>query len=292
MIPPPTLTITPVDSTALSEKLGRMAEIFYERGAQPTMLQRFVQTEAGQWAGDAADILGPKTESAGMAGVQKEVKEHLSFIPRWENLQGSQRNSSDSNYTWLQAGPNFLLAVRNEDNQLSASPEEALAIYRAGQKGKPRLEAFIQGDRVRGGHQHVVYLNRVRVSQSTFKAVVRLLKGTFGKARASFASTTLALGLTRRFPAFVLRHVESVREEGRAILETGGLENAKNPTIVFGSHAPGVESNPKMVAALQDAAEKRTKIAAAKLRKLVAGAVYNINTGQVYRTSEPTEEEI
>ena len=292
MIPPPTLTITPIDSGALGDKLGRMAEVFYRRGAQPTALQRFVEIEAGQWAGDAADILGPKTESEGMDRVKSQVKGQLTTVPLYSNLDDDQQFSKYGDFTWLQAGPNFLLGINDEDNQAGTSPEAALKMYRAGQKSTPRGSAQVRLGKIERTGQIAYRLNRVRVSKSTFAGVLDLLKGSFGKARASFASTTLALGLKRRFPPFVLRHIETVRGEGRAILENNVVGDPMNPNIVFGSTAPGVESNQKMVAALQDAATTRAAKAASKLRKIVAGAVYNINTGQVYRVEDQSEDEI
>lgn len=301
----PELTISKVDTRGLSQVLAEMAGIFTARGGSASMIQQFIRSEAGQLAADAANILGPKNVTKAKDKAESNVKSLLNsdFSDQAGEAKyttftrTSQMESSYPDWHWLTAGPNFLLGVKNQDLRPDADGDEAMKIFRAAQKSGARGKSYVRiGTHVgpKGNRQAVMQLNRVRVSKSAFAKVKQSIYAKFGEAKASFAATAIKLLPGKTFPAFVMDKLAAVEESGKTIFDDSGLSDAKNPSITFGSRAPGVESNPYMVDALQRAVKNREYRSAAKLEKLIKGAVYNLKTGQVYmpnrnEVSEPEE---
>lgn len=246
-------------------------------------LHRVLKSEAGQLAWDISERLGPKTKDAGDNKAERDVKQFLTTRPVYSNLDESQQYSGYSDYTWLQAGPNFLLGINDEDNQPGASGDDALAYLRAGQKTGGRGKAQIElGQR---GKQRLYQLNRTRVSKSAMRGALLAIKEKFGTLRASFAFTASELIPSKRIPAWLKKHF-ATHANGRAVFNPAGLSHPTEPFIEFGSTAKGVESNPRIASAIHDGVEHRKALTAAKLKKVIAGYAYDWNTGRVFNRRE------
>jgi hypothetical protein len=247
-----------------------------------------LRTEAGLLAADISDAMGPRSKEAADQKADRDVKKFLTDRPEYSNLEESQQYSSSSDFTWLAAGPQFLLGINDEDNQLGASAEDAIGFYRAGQKYGSRGRAReLIGSR---GKQKIYRINRTRVSGSALRSVVSQVKDRFGILRASFAATSRELLPNKRFPKWVEKWIAS-RADGRSIFRDEGLNHPTEPYLEFGSTAAGVESNPYLVEKISGAVEKRKFTLAAKLKKVISGYCYDWNTGRVFKRREAMEEE-
>lgn len=285
------MTATPyiksVDTRGLTQLVGEIASIFYARRATPNMVQRFVKTEAASLAGEIAHQIGPAGVEEMMEGITLDVKKILNRAfsdrnqsPNYSNLSETQQESSIADFTWLAAGPNFLLGINNEDLQLQAGTDAAYEMFRVGQAQGGRGAAYVPlGKHYR---QNVVRLNRTRVSIAAFNGVIARVKKTVGEAKAVFVSTCYKLGGRRRFRTWVTDKIEQAEEKEKVIFDEMGLKNAANPSITFGGDAPGFESNPKIRAAMDGAVKFREYQMTQRLEKMIRGAVMKINTGQVY----------
>jgi len=250
-------------------------------------LQRVLKTETGHLAGDISDSLGPKSKEAADEKADRDVRRFLSDRPKYSNLEEGQQYSSTADFTWLEAGPNFLVGINDEDNQLQASSDDALSFFRTGQKTGNRGKAYVDiGQR---GKQHLYRLNRTRVSASAKRSVVRSIRDKIGTLRASFALAASLLVPSRRFPQWVSRHLAN-QANGRGILNQAGLSNPTEPFLEFGSTSPGVESNEEIVESIRGQVQKRKRILESKLEKVLRGYVYDANTGAVFRRQDAGED--
>lgn len=264
-----------------AEKLSGLVGALSGRGGDAA---RVLATETGQLAGRIGDTLGPKTREKAFARIDRDIKQHLTIFPLYSNLDEDQQYSSTSDFTWLESGPNFLLGINDEDNQVRASGADALLMLRAGQKSKSRGNAYeYLGKR---GHQSVQRLNRIRVSQTAFRAVQRDLRDRVGELRASFYRVALHFVPSKKVPAWILGKIERVEAKGKSALDDSGLSNPLGPVITFTVRAPGVVSNPRIEANISGAIQASSKILASKLRKVLAGYAYQWKTGQVFRAQE------
>ncbi len=286
--------IKSVDTRGLSDLMGSIAHIFYQRGATPTMIQRFVQTEAGQLASTACDMLGPKDYEKAIGHAESNVKTFLNsdFSEQAGEKKytvferPSQFGSSYTGWHWLTAGPHFLLGVKDEDYHPEAGGAEAIKMLRDQQaRGNSRGKAYVRLGKV-NSKQSAMHLNRTRVSRAGMASASRYIFDKIGEAKATFAATALKLLHKKRMPPWVRNKIPAVEENGKTIFDDTGLNDAGNPSISFGSAAPGVVSNPVMAGALADALKSREAKAAANLRKLIDGAIYDLNTGRIYKPKD------
>lgn len=271
----------------LSQKISALVGALSGRGGDGA---RVLKTETGQLAGRIGDSLGPKTKEKAFARVDRDIKEHLTIFPTYSNLDEDQAESSTADFTWLEAGPHFLLGINDEDNQLKASGADALQMLRAGQRAGSRGNRYEQlGKR---GHQSVQRLNRVRVSQSAFRSVQRDLRGRIGELRASFYRVALYFVPSRasKVPGWIMGKIEQVELKGKSRLDDNGL-SSPNPFITFTIRAPGVVSNPSIEAKISGAIKASAKILNSKLQKLLNGYAYQWKTGQVFKGVQEAFEE-
>lgn len=273
------------DMTGLSRFVSELSGAVFGNG-QDGDIHRILKTESGQLAWDISQALGPGSKDEGDTKAMRDVKGFLTTLPAYSNLDEEQQYSHYGDFTWLQAGPAFLVGINDEDNQPTASGEDALIYLRAGQKQGSRGKAYIDlGTR---GRQHIKRLNRTRVSSSAFRYVARSIQDKVGTLRASFAFAAAQLIPGKRIPAWISRHF-ATKANGRAIFNDAGL-NGENPFLEFGSSAPGVESNSKITEAIAGQIEKRKRILQAKIKKVLRGYAYDWNTGRVFHRNEAKED--
>jgi len=272
-----------IDLAGLNGFLQGLATVLHGTGqAGEGDLQRLMKTEAGQMAWDYSEALGPKTKADATDSIEKSINEQMSDKPRYSNLDQDQQYSSTNEFTWLAAGPNFLVGINNEDNRTDLSPGAAYDLFRQAQKAGARGNAWLEvGQR---GHQHVLRLNRIRITAAAKKSILRFIRDNLvGELRASFASTAEKLLPGKRIPDWVRDKIFQVDQKGKSIFNLSALNNATNPYIEFGSHAKGVQSNPIIVEKLAAATESRKYKIAEKIKKILAGHAYDWNTGRVFR---------
>lgn len=276
------------DMTGLNEFVSALHGALYANGEDGD-IHRVLKTEAGQLAWDISNSLGPASQHERDKKAEGDVKRFLTDTPAYSNLSPEQQYSSISDFTWLQAGPHFLLGINDEDNQVGVSADDAMSFLRGGQAaGNSRGKAYVElGKR---GKQHIYRLNRTRVSQSALSSVMRSIKRKFGTLRASFAYTAAQLIPNKRIPAWISRHFDS-KANGRAIFNESGLTHHDNPYIEFGSTSPGVESNPTIVDRIDAAVKVRQKLVESKVKKVIAGYSYDWETGRVFHRREAQQED-
>ena len=259
------------DLSGLNYTLSELAAVLGVDGRQ------LVKTEAGQYAGQIADQLGPKNLSSATKKAERELKGIVSFKPVRENIKGAHQGTGD--VRWLYAGSKFLAGIAADDNKVMLQAAAVRSVIAAEKKKGYRGKAWLdQGNR---GNQNVVILNRVRVSKAAYQEVFKGIKEKFGSLRATFAYTSAKL-IGKRVPAFVSRHFgDSVR--GKAIFDDSALNHPTNPSITFGSRAAGVISNAKISGIIEGAAKYRAKLMAEKITKILSGYAYDLKTGGTFK---------
>ena len=253
-----------------------------------------VRTEAGQLANEIQAALGPKTKSKADAGVKNNVQTFLNSD--WSERSGrkkystftseSQTQSSHTGFRWLTAGPNWVLGIKDEDYQMGMSADVALKNYMKDKAQRSRGKAYIElGTRSakQGKHQHLLMLNRTRVTKSTFAGVVKAISEKVGQSRAAFAYAATQLLPGKSYPSWISKHFPGVN--GKAIFVDS--KSAEFPTVTIGSRAKGVNSNPYIVDKIARAVEARKRIMASKIKNILKGYSYNWKTGQTFRPQVP-----
>lgn len=261
------------------------------QGGDATML---VRTEAGQLANEIQGMLGPKTKSKADVGIKNNVQTFLNSD--WSERSGrkkystftseSQTESSHTGFRWLTAGPNWVLGIKDEDYQMEMSADVALKNYMKDKSQRSRGKAYIElGTRSakQGKHQHLLMLNRTRVTKSTFAGVVKAISQKVGQSRAAFAYAATQLLPGKSYPSWISKHFPGV--DGKAIFVDS--KSAEFPTVTIGSRAKGVNSNPYIVDKIARAVEARKRIMASKIKNILKGYSYNWKTGQTFRPQVP-----
>jgi hypothetical protein len=239
-------------------------------------LQAALKVEAGQCAWKIAEQLGPGSKAVAVKRLDREMMSYLTVKPAKVNL--NQESEIYADFTWLYASTFAVVGINDEDNQTSASASDALEMLRGSQKAVPRGTKYVEiGTR---GKQHLMRLNRTRVSRSAFAGARHAIADRFGKSKAAWAATAMEY-LSRKFPQWIVNQVANVRANGKHVLNDAGLQN-ESPFIEFGSRAKGVESNPAIAAAINSGIRGSQETLKAKIQKLLAGYTYNWNTGQVF----------
>lgn len=273
------MNLVAYETANLEKKLSELVGILIGRGVAKGDVQRALEVEAGQCAWRIAQQLGPSSSATATRRLNSEMSRYVTSRPTWSNLDENQKYSSTSDFTWLYAGPRFVAGINDEDDQTDLSVSDAVKLYSDARKLPSRGNAWITlGKR---GKQAILRVNRIHLKQATLSGVRLVIASKFGQSKATFVRTAMRY-LRRSFPAWVTRQVPTVIENGKAILDESQLRSSI-PSITFGSRAPGVESNPKMVKAIQNGVKQSEKTLAAKVRKMFAGQTYNWNTGQVFK---------
>lgn len=262
------------------------------QGGDATML---VRTEAGQLANEIQAQLGPKTKSKADDGIKNNVKTFLNSD--WSERSGrkkystflteGQTESSHTGFQWLTAGPNWVLGIKSEDYQMGMSADVALKNYIKDKSKHSRGKAYIElGTRnaKNGKHQHLLMLNRIRVSKATFTGVIKSISSKVGQSRAAFAYAATQLIPGKSYPSWISKHFPTV--DGKAIFVDS--KSAEFPIVTIGSRARGVNSNPYIVDKIARAVESRKRIMASKIKNILKGYSYNWKTGQTFRQQVPS----
>lgn len=254
-----------------------MIGMLFGRGASEGEAQQVLRTETGQLAGRMGDAVGPKSQSAAMKKVDREIKGHLAMFPRSVNL--NQESESYADFTWLYASPNALVGINDEDNQIKASGEEAYEMLRAGQHATPRGNSYVEiGQR---GKQKIMRQNRVRVSAAAFNTVRRIIAEKTGQLRAACYRIAKLYVPSKRVPAWIESKFNAVEANGKSRVGES-LMNTPEASIEFAITSAGVNSNPYLVAKIQGAIKGASISIKSKLDKISKGAKYIYETGQVY----------
>jgi hypothetical protein len=270
------------DFSQLTKNVSGLTGALLGRGAQPGDLQKVLTTELGQLAGRCGDAVGPKTQAKAMKAIDRDIKSQLTILPRYSNLDEDQQYSSTADFTWLSAGPNFLLGINDEDNQPGMSGADALKVLRAGQKSIPRGNAYqALGQR---GKQYVLRLNRVRVSAASMNYVRATLREKTGQLRAAFYRVAVKYVPTKHVPDWIARKFSVVEANGKSSDRESGM-GTPEAFIEFTVRAPGVASNVNITAKISGAVQKTNYIVREKLAKILRGYKYDWETGKVFRSS-------
>lgn len=267
-----------VDTTLLESKLSGLMGVLIGNGASSGDLQNAIRVEAGQTAWRIAQSIGPTSRERGVSSITKQAREYFRPQMPGYNLEAKSYPTSKYATRWLSAGPNVLMGVGEEDYLPNAGVVEALELFRASQKGRPRGKVFPEVGR--RGKQHIVKMNRMLISQRTYTAMIKAVAASIGQSKASWAATAAMFLPKRPIPAWVQSQIKPALSRGKVILNdrltglTGFVE--------FGSRAKGVESNPVLLQKIRAGITGAEKSLAAKFQKVIAGHTYNFNTGQVF----------
>ena len=279
------------DISNLSEKISELSGALLGRGASQGDLQQLLKIETGQMAFRIGDSIGPKTQSSYAKMIRAEMRPHLTSNPLAPNLDSDQQYSKVAGFTWLAAGPRFLVGINDEDNSVGLSGNSALRLFREMQKTPPRGDAYVEiGQR---GDQHLFRMNRVRVSPATLNYVRAAIQKQFGKLRACFYRVALEYIPNKRVPAFVKEKVPAMISSGKSTLNESMVSGADLSFIEFGVSAPGVGgSNAKITAKISGAVNRSSKVLLEKVQKILKGYSYDWKTGGVFnsRVKEVSEE--
>jgi len=262
------------DLTGLNQAMSELAAVTKKDFGELTRI------EAGQMAWRIAQKIGPTSASDGNNKIEKDIKSRLTIKPVKENIKGEHQGSGD--VKWLYAGSSFVAGIPSQNDQKKASAAEAMKIYYAEKKKAPQNAWSSVGKR---GNQNVVISNRIRISKSAFNQVFKAIKANVGQAKASFAFTA-SKTTAKRIPSWISRHLGS-EANGKALF-TDRTQNSLQPFIEFGSRAKGVESNRRMVAAINGGVASTVAILKNKVEKLFNGYAYDFKTGAVFRPKSET----
>jgi len=272
----------------LIEKQSNLVGALLGKGASSGDLQNLLRVETGQMAADTSRNMPPSALGKADKQMRKQVKSVLTTSPDHSIfVRENQHNSSYPDFTWLTAGPKFLIGIKDEDNQLHATQADAIESYRAGvgnrgmgNSGKSRINL---GER---GKQRIYQVNRILVSKSAMKGVMESIKSKFGQLKASFARTTNELLGTNSFPAWVTKQIPNVVSNGKSVFTDASRSSETEGFIVFGSRASGVVNNPAVNGKINSSIARRVYITKEKLAKILKGYSYDWNNGRVFKSND------
>jgi hypothetical protein len=279
--------VTAVDLTGLNRFVSELfgALLGAGKGGEGDA-QQFVKVQAGLLAQEISRELGPKTLEGAEKRIELDVRKFMSVKPDYSNLNDDLRLSKQSDWTWLSAGPRFLLGIDDLDLKEKVSAGEALRLLRAEQTDIPHGRGNAYIEKGMRGKQHVLRLNRIKVSKMAFAGMVQAIKREAGLLRASFAWTAQRLlQHAKAPPQWVSRHFDT-QAGGRALFNISAINHPTSPSIEFGSTAKGVVDNPIVAGKIAHAVERRKAVMASTLGKVIKGYTYDWNTGRVFRSKK------
>ena len=284
------------DVRRLTNLLSTMKGFLLGNGATPGECQDLLRVQAGLLAWEISKQVGPATLPEGRKKVERDMRNV--FFPLKPSVAApfADKQGNQSDFLWLFAykkGDASFLVGADTDDVLGNSGDMRAAFYKEGNRRRgpawqdlgeriistPGLRARFKPWRNR---QHALKLNRVVVTPQAYNNFKKTIMDKLGQLRASFAATTVALGLQKRVPAWVEKQIGPVKANGKSIFNGSAMNHPTNPSIEFGSRAIGVVSNPVVVEAIHSAVGRRMAALRAGMKKIVDGAVYNFNTGQIY----------
>ena len=265
------------DISNLTAKVSALQGMIIGQGADEGQLAASLRSEMGQLGARIGKQIGPRDKSSATAKVTRDVKQHLAFLPMAQNL--NQESESYADFTWLYASQFALVGVNDEDLQLQASGEEAMAMLRVGQKTQHRGDAWQELGR--RGKQHIMRRNRVIVSKSAFNQVVRSIMGKTGMLKAAFYYAAQKFAPNITVPAWIAAKMPAVEAADKATTREEGSGTPQG-FVEMTVRGAGLASN-EMLTQKISAAVRSTEISLqAKCRKILDGAKYVFETGQVY----------
>lgn len=267
-----------MEINVLQHKSADLIEALIGQGASGGDILAATRTEMGQMMGRVGDAVGPRTKDAQNKKIEREVKRQLTILPQRSNLD-EMESEKYAEFTWLYAAPTVLFGINDEDKQRGASTEAAFQMFRAGQHGRDRGDAYVPLGR--RGKQKVMRLNRVQVSKAAFKGVVDILRNKQGQLRAACYRIAAHYVPTKRVPAWLRDKFATVEANGKSQIQETILDAHGNITAIIKS--PGVQSNDRLVEKFRGAIKKSQYILEEKTRKILRGYKYAWETGQVFR---------
>ena len=273
------------DISTLASRVSDMAGMLYGSGASEGEIDKMLKVETGQLAGKIANSVGPKNYPSAMKKITWEMKKHLAFLPMGSNLK-SQESESYAEFTWLYASPKAVVGVNNEDDMRSASGEEAFSAYRSSQnltrEGYRYVELGWRSDpRRKSNPQHIMRINRMVVSKSAFNYVRNQIGSTVGELRAAFFAVAKKYIPQTYMPPWVSSKIEAVKAKGKSKVAEYGM-GTPQAAIEFQIAARGIVSNEVLVSKINGAIKWSQESVRAKCQKILRGAKYLFETGQVY----------
>lgn len=242
-----------IESSNLNRVLGDLQRALSGSG-QASDLPTIVKDESRRLAMEISNDTPPKSKGRLEKKIAKDVGQAFATVDG--NIEARAQGKGDMR--WLVAGPKFLYGIR-PDQDMRKGGGDLLSIYRK-LRGKDQGKKLIPlGNR---GHQKVYRINRIIVQKKAKTGLARQLMGKVGRWRASWAASAMAMGETL-IPAWVKRHIPSPK----AVTELGGLANASRPSVLFGSHSPGVMKQ----------ADRIRKALVVRQKKIVARIKYILN---------------
>jgi hypothetical protein len=293
------------DTRLLNEQVSNMKGFLLGKGATPGQCQDLLRVQAGLMAWEISKQVGPATLPEGRKKVEKDMRNVFfplkpSVAKPFEHKQGNQ-----ADFLWLFAYKNgnssFLVGADTADI-LGDSGDLRAAFYkdanrRRGVKWQDLGEREISTHGLRPkfkrfrGNQHALKLNRVVVTPAAYAKFRQGIFNVLGQLRASFAATTVALGLQKTVPAWVTKQIGAVKSNGKSLFNGAAMNHPTNPVIEFGSSAKGVVSNPIVADAIRRAIKTREVKLLAGMQRVLKGAAYVFNTGQTYFPKTTISEE-
>jgi hypothetical protein len=305
------------DIRLLNEQISNMKGFLLGTGATPGQCQDLLRVQAGLLAWEISKQVGPATLPAARKKVERDMR-NVFFPLKPHTPPGGfsgRQIGTQPDFMWLFAyggkemgrETSFLVGADAKDVQLNAGPDLLGMFYK--KENRTRGSAWqdlgeyshIKPDktgRMRPHFkrwrttQHALKLNRIVITPAAYAAMKREILERIGQLRASFAATTVALGLKKTVPAWVTKQISAVESNGKSVFNGSAMNHPTNPVIEFGSRAKGVVSNPIVADAIRGAIKRRSALLAAGMMRVLKGAAYNFNTGATYfpKTTIPEDE--
>lgn len=245
----------------LARALGGLREALIASGQSGDSAQ-IVRDETRLLAREISNKVAPKDRKKLERVIQGDLKKHFMSMPKVP-LRGDQRDGKE--HEWLLVGPNFLYGARKEMMRLNASTPELRTLRK---QKLPEQKATWLGIRP---PQRVYEYNRFIVRKKQLTALAREQKARIGLLRATLAETAKELG-DNRIPKWISKHFPTKR----GVRNLTGLNNANNPSALFGSRSPGITSQRPVIAA---AVKRRIKAIASRIRLILSGYNKDIRAG-------------
>lgn len=228
-----------------------------------TRMNRYV-TELGMKASDvtkqqAGLLLRDIVNHSGPVNLAKSQKQAVEFSKNVFNqvrpaqFAFKRPQQGTGEMRWLAAGPQFLLGTDAANFQPEMSVEQAANIYFEKTKANKFGPSYVRAGR--RGKQHVMKLNRIVIRRGTLRSLQKIITEGFGKLKASFAVGWDELGVKGRLPAWVKRHIQKSKSNGRGQV----IVNLKStrPSVTIISRANGCTGE-KSLAVIKGAVRYRS----------------------------------
>lgn len=238
--------------------------------------------------GDSADLLRDETRrlgrqimnftppfrSGGGAGAARKVGEEAvrrNLISMFSEVEpglidkiGSEHGTTNVD-TWIKGKSDQPIRLRWDS--LDPTGERTFERH---QKARNHVGRVTKGrKRVQG-----IWSVRAVVPKGTLPKYIKRTQARVGRHKATFALVVAKLG--GKVPSWLSRHFAKLGSLAVANIE--GLKDGNNPTVTFGSRAPG---NARIAQRARDAVRARTKAIERRIRLIVSG--YNKDIANGYK---------